>query len=112
VPIGRKHVSGAVISALFHENSRFPFVARFVDDCTTTFGEAPGVFAAHAYDATNLVLVQLAQGRDSRSQVRDGILRTQGYPGASGVISIMPDGNARKRPFLLGVRGGSVIPLD
>jgi len=112
VPIGRKHVSGAVISALFHENSRFPFVASFVDDYIATFGEAPGVFAAHAYDAANLVLVQLAQGRDSRDEVRDGILRTQGYPGASGVISIMPDGNARKRPFLLGVRGGNIIPLD
>jgi hypothetical protein len=112
VSIGRNHVSGAVISALFHEQSRFPFVVSFVDDYTTTFGEAPGVFAAHAYDAANLVLVQLARGRDTREQVRDGILRTQGYPGASGVISIMPDGNARKRPFLLGVRGGRMIPLD
>jgi ABC-type branched-subunit amino acid transport system substrate-binding protein len=112
VPIGREHVSGAVISALFHEESRFPIVAIFVDDYAATLGQPPGVFAAHSYDAVNLVLVQLARGRDTRAQVRDGILRTQGYPGSSGVTSMMPDGNARKRPFLLGVRGGRIIPLD
>ena len=42
----------------------------------------------------------------------DGVLRTEGYPGASGVITLLPDGNARKRPFLLGVRGQRLIPLD
>ena len=30
----------------------------------------------------------------------------------SGVISIGPDGNAQRRPFLLGVRGGQIVSLD
>jgi len=110
--IGRKHVRGAVISALFHEESRFPFVSDFVRDFKQTFGTSPDVFAAHGYDAARLVMVQLNAGADTREGVRNGILRSQGFPGASGVINMAPDGNARKRPFLLKVRGGRLISLD
>ena len=112
VQIGRKHVRGAVISALFHEESRFPYVSEFVADYDSTFGSAPDVFSAHGYDATRLVMVQLKEGALSRESVRNGILRTQGFPGVSGVISMTPDGNARKRPFLLKVRGGRMVSLD
>ena len=57
-------------------------------------------------------MTQLVAGADSREDVRNGILRTQAFPGASGVINMSPDGNARKRPFLLKVRGGRLISLD
>ena len=112
VSIGRNHVRGAVISALFHQQSRFPFVSEFVSDFSQTFGVAPDVFAAHGYDAARLVMSQLTAGANSREEVRNGILRTQGFPGATGVINMAPDGNARKRPFLLKVRGGTRISLD
>jgi ABC-type branched-subunit amino acid transport system substrate-binding protein/predicted negative regulator of RcsB-dependent stress response len=112
IAIAQEHVSGAVISALFDPNSRFPFVATFVDDYRAAFGTEPDAYSAHAYDAANLVLVQLAKGRQTREDVRKGILRTQSYPGASGVISLSPDGNARKRPFLLRVNGSQMEALD
>ncbi|MCP4040138.1 MAG: ABC transporter substrate-binding protein, partial [bacterium] len=112
VSIGRSHVRGAVISALFHEESRFPFVAEFVKGYAETFDDKPDVFAAHGYDATRLVMAQLVAGAESREGVRNGILRTQAFPGASGIINMSPDGNARKRPFLLKVRGGRLISLD
>ncbi len=112
VSIGRKHVRGAVISALFHEQSGFPFVSDFVENFRETFGASPDVFAAHGYDAARLVMVQLKAGVETREGVRNGILRTQGFPGASGVINMAPDGNARKRPFLLKVRGGRLVSLD
>ena len=34
------------------------------------------------------------------------------YDGASVKLTVMPDGNARKRPFLLGVRGSRIVSLD
>ena len=112
VSIGRNHVRGAVISALFHEQSRFSFVREFVSGYMQAFDHEPDVFAAHGYDAARLVMTQLVAGADSREDVRNGILRTQAFPGASGVINMSPDGNARKRPFLLKVRGGRLISLD
>ncbi len=112
VSIGRKHVRGAVISALFHQKSRFSFVSDFVSSFSETFGVPPDVFAAHGYDAARLIMVQLNAGAETREGVRNGILRTQGFAGVSGVINIAPDGNAQKRPFLLKVRGGRLISLD
>ncbi len=112
IDIAQEHVSGAVISVLFDANSRFPFVADFVSAYRTSFDLEPDAFSAQAYDAANIVLVQLARGFESREAVREGILRTQAYPGASGITSLRPDGNAKKRPFLLKVRGRRIVPLD
>jgi ABC-type branched-subunit amino acid transport system substrate-binding protein len=112
IEIAREHVSGAVISALFDPQSRFGFVADFVNRYRQTFGSEPDAFSANAYDAANLVLVQLARGFETRDAVRQGVLRTQAYPGASGVTSLRPDGNARKRPFLMQIRGSSIVSLD
>ncbi|MCZ6784680.1 MAG: penicillin-binding protein activator [Proteobacteria bacterium] len=110
--IARKHVRGAVISAPFHAESRFVFVSRFVERYSTAFGETPDRFAAQGFDAANLILVQLAGGRLGREEIRDGLLRVRAYPGVSGVTTIQPDGNARKRPYLLGIRGGRIVSLD
>lgn len=112
IEIAGEHVSGAVFSAPFDPQSRFGFVADFVKAYRLAFAAEPDTFSAHAYDAANLVLVQLARGFESRDEVREGLLRMQAYPGASGVTSIRPDGNARKRPFLLQIKGNKIVSLD
>lgn len=110
--VGRRHVRGAVIATPFHRESGFDAIRAFVGDYEASFGEPPAPLASDAFDAANLVLEQVARGREEREEVRDGVLRVRGYPGVSGVISIEPDGNARKRPFLLQVRGGRFVGID
>jgi branched-chain amino acid transport system substrate-binding protein len=112
VRVGRQHVRGAVIATPFHHDSPFPAVHAFVTDYESSFGSAPDSFSSHAFDATNLVLLQLAQSRQSRDAVRDGLLRVRDYPGVSGVTSIEADGNARKRPFLLQIGSKGFVSLD
>jgi ABC-type branched-subunit amino acid transport system substrate-binding protein len=110
--VARRHVSGSVISTPFYAQSSLPFVAEFVESFQKTFGEEPDSYAAQAFDAGNLILVQLAAGREDRDDVRDGLLQTRAYPGATGVLTMRSDGNARRRPFLLGVKGRRFVPLD
>ncbi|MEZ4355513.1 MAG: ABC transporter substrate-binding protein [Myxococcota bacterium] len=110
--VARHHVSGAIVSASFYAQHDIPFVADFVARFERTFVEAPGAYSAQAFDATNLVLVQMAAGRSDREAIRRGLLDVRAYPGASGVLTMRPDGNARRRPFLLGVRGQRFEPLD
>ncbi len=112
VPIARGHVEGAVFTALFFPDSPLPFVRAFTRNFESTYAAKPDVFAAQAYDAANLVLVQLARGLASREAVRDGMLSLQAYPGVTGVLSMRADGNARKRPFLLGIERGRIGPVD
>jgi ABC-type branched-subunit amino acid transport system substrate-binding protein/predicted negative regulator of RcsB-dependent stress response len=112
VRLGGEHVEGAVFVAHFFPDSATPFVRDFADRYRATFAQVSSVFAAQAYDAANLVLVQLARGLDSRQAVRDGVLATEDYPGVAGVTSMRSDGNAKKRPFLLGVENGQIVQLD
>ncbi len=112
VRIARRHVEGAVFTAAFHGGSKFSFVEEFAWRYEETFGTRPDHFAAQAFDAANLVMIQLAQGLRSRAAVREGLLSTQGYPGVAGVTSMRRDGNSRKRPYLLAVRRGRVVSLE
>jgi ABC-type branched-subunit amino acid transport system substrate-binding protein len=112
VKIGRHHVSGALFTAHYYAESPLPFVKDFTERYTATFAEEPDALAAQAFDAANLVLVQLARGRDSREEVRDGVIAIRAYPGVSGVLSMSADGNAHKRPYLLGVERGRMNQID
>lgn len=110
--VARRHVAGAVVSTPFYPESDLPFVVDFVRGYRNTFAAEPDAYAAEAFDAANLVLVQLSAGRTNREAVRAGILGTRAYPGATGVLTMNPNGNARRRPFLLQISGGRFRPLD
>ncbi len=106
--LGGKHVEGALFAAHFYPDSPVPYVSAFRSRFTGVFGADPDAFAAQGFDAASLVLVQLARGRDERSQVRDGLLATEAFPGVSGVLTMRSDGNANKRPYLLGIEDGQI----
>lgn len=110
--VGRRHVSRAVVSAPFYAESELPWVAEFVNGFRQTFSAEPGMYAAEAYDAAKLLLVPLAEGRDDRGSVRDGLLETRGHAGATGILSMHPTGNARRKPQLLEISGGRFRALD
>jgi ABC-type branched-subunit amino acid transport system substrate-binding protein len=112
IAIGGAHVEGAVFTASFHAESGIAMVSEFVRRFQATFEREPTFLAAQAFDAANLVLLQLVQGRRSREDVLAGILATQGHPGVSGVTSLAPDGNAVKRPYLLGIERGRIVSVD
>ena len=76
------------------------------------YGTEPQLFAAQGYDAAMLVLEQLARGRRGREPLRRGLLGVRDFPGVTGVLSMRADGNARKRPFLLGVERGHLVQLE
>ena len=88
----------------------------FTDGYRRAYSQEPDVFAAQAYDATNLVLLQLTGfsfgDDDVRERVRTGILAVRAYPGVTGVLRMQPDGNARKRPFLLRVERGRIVAVE
>jgi branched-chain amino acid transport system substrate-binding protein len=96
----------------FEAESELPFVRSFAQGYQRAYGDTPDAFAAQGFDAANLVLVQLAHGRDTRRGVREGLLGVRGYPGVTGILSMGPDGNAHKRPFLLAVQHGHFVPLE
>lgn len=112
VRIGGKHVNGAIFTGDFYPESSYPFVAEFVRRFRQTFGGEPSFLSAQGFDAANLLMVQLARGRQTREEVVAGLLATRAYPGVSGVTTVRHDGNAVKRPYLLGVNRGEIVSID
>jgi len=112
VRIGRDHVGDAIFTAQYYGASPMESVRDFQSRYQQAFADEPDDLAAQAYDAANLVMLQLARGRSTRTDVRDGLLDVRGYPGVSGVLSMGPDGNAHKRPFLLGVVDGRIQQIN
>jgi ABC-type branched-subunit amino acid transport system substrate-binding protein len=111
VRLAREYLQKAVFPAHYFPGSQTSFVQQFTRDYAQAFESAPTEFSAQAFDAANLALIQLAQGVDSRDDLREGLRESRAHPGASGVISISEDGNAHKRPFLLSVQGKEFVQL-
>jgi ABC-type branched-subunit amino acid transport system substrate-binding protein len=109
VRLGGEPLEGALFASHFYPESQVPYVRAFRQHFEAAFGGAPDAFAAQAYDAASLALAQLARGSDDRKAVRDGLRKIDSFPGISGVIAIGGDGNARKRPYLLGVEHGRIV---
>ena len=67
-------VRNALVASLYFGDSEATVVQDFSRRYTATFHEQPDSFSAGAYDAANLVLIQLAKGLITRDGVRDGVL--------------------------------------
>ena len=112
VRIAGRHVEGAVFPSPFDAEDPSPLVHRFVEQYERSYGKPPGVFAAQGFDAANLALFGLARGSgDSESLLRE-LLGGPAYVGVSGVVAFEPDGNARRRPLLLTIRGGRTTAAE
>jgi ABC-type branched-subunit amino acid transport system substrate-binding protein len=105
-------VEGAILAEPFDVESRSPLVQEFVRQYEETMQATPDVFAAQAFDATNLALAELSRGASDRESVRAGLLRVHEAPGVAGTTTIRSDGNAEKRASLVGVQGGRFVPLQ
>ncbi|MEB2345832.1 MAG: penicillin-binding protein activator [Deltaproteobacteria bacterium] len=109
---GGTRLEGAFFTSSFDAAHPAALVQEFDRRYASAFGEEPTVFAAQGFDAANLVALQLARGASDRESLRRSLLATELYPGVSGPTTFDPDGNARKRPFLLGVASGGLVSLE
>ena len=109
---GGTRMEGTFFTSSFDPSHPAPLVQEFVRRYRSDFGEEASAFAAQGFDAANLVALQILRGATDRTAVRDALLATGLYPGVSGPTSFEGDGNARKRPFLVGVRSGQLVSIE
>ncbi len=109
---GGTAVEGAIFSEPFDPASSSPTVANFMRSFRQSYGAAPDVMAAQAYDATRVLLSAMPPGNSSRQELEERLRRVRGYPGASGTITVEEDGRVVKAPALRGVRSGRIVELQ
>ena len=70
-----------------------PHVKAFVKAYEARYNGKPDMFAAQAFDATNIVLnaiVAAGGANATRAKVRDAMAATKDFPGVTGVTSFDP----------------------
>lgn len=81
------------LSTTFLVESPEPHVKAFVKAYEARYNSKPQMFAAQAFDATNIVLnaiVAAGGANATRAKVRDALAATKDFPGVTGVTSFDP----------------------
>ncbi len=84
-----KNAEGVVTTCQYNPDSDDPKLKAFRANYTKRFGMEPNVFAAHAYDAVNMIIAAIHKVGLNRTLIRDILtdLKTfQGYRGVTGVV--------------------------
>lgn len=84
-----KHAEGVITTCQYNPDADDPKLKAFRADYMKRFGMEPNVFAAHAYDAVNMIIAAIHKVGLNRALIRDILtdLKTfQGYRGVTGVV--------------------------
>jgi ABC-type branched-subunit amino acid transport system substrate-binding protein len=87
-------------------------LAEFAGRFREGFGRPPDALAALGFDAALLAIRGMLSGSATREELRAGLLAAAPLDGASGRTDFGAGGNARRRPYLLGVEAGRIVDLD
>lgn len=98
---------------VFDVESDNPAVVSFVTEYERRYGEKPGLFAAHGYDAMGVAAQALANaGRPTPSELWKGMRATRDYPGVTGTIQFNEAGDVQKYPRVYILQAGKLVDYD
>lgn len=102
-------IGGAAVEGCWFVTGLRSASPAFVEAFRKRWGSDPDAASAQAYDAVAIACAGIGRGGRDRQRVRDAIADTRDFPGASGRITIGPDGNARKPLGVFRVEGGRFV---
>ncbi|MGB8426730.1 MAG: penicillin-binding protein activator [Desulfobacterales bacterium] len=112
IEMAKDYVQGAIMADGFFPESQNGRVREFVEQFEDAYGETPGVIEATAYD-TALMLFQICQNPDvqSRTNVKEALLRLRDFPGVTGLTSFDGSREAAKQLTILRIEGEGFVEL-
>jgi len=91
------------------EDDKTPEVKAFVDAYRAKYGETPGNYAAHGYDAFNILYRASQEGGDKAHSFWKGMKAIKDFPGATGPLQFDDKGDVTKYPRVYFVNEGRVV---
>lgn len=92
VALAGPSADGLKLSTTFAVDNPEPVVKAYVDEYKARYKADPTMFAAQAYDATNIMLTAIAKVgvNVDRKSLRDALAQTAGFPGVTGETTFDP----------------------
>ncbi len=104
-----RHADGVVTTCQYNPDANDPELKTFQAEYFKKYGQEPNVFAAHAYDAINMIIEAIHKAGLNRVLIRDILtdLKTfQGYRGVTGVVIFDAAFNNLRPIFMAKVNNG------
>jgi branched-chain amino acid transport system substrate-binding protein len=112
VKLAGNAIEGAYFTTnLFDPDAEEPIVKSFAELYRQRFGEKPSFFSAFAYDAIKMVAKAIETGGYISIGIQEALLQIQNYPGVTGDISVMPNGDAKFPVRIVKVQDGKVVEV-
>jgi len=91
---------GVIATYPYNPEAESPALRRFAAEYQRRTGEEPGVYAAHAYDGTWMVIQAIRQAGLNHYRIRDALAEIRRYEGVTGLIE-MDDAYSDRGPVTL-----------
>jgi len=104
-------LSGVLFARPAYDPEGDPAAAEFASLYAAKFGQEPDIYAAHAYDAVNLLAEVMAKAGPGASGVQRGLLAVRNYEGAAGSTTFDPNGDVIQPYQICVADGGRAVPL-
>ncbi len=113
IKVADQYVQGAVMPDGFFARSSSPMVKKFVTLFEETYDQTPEFIEAVVYDSA-MILFQVVRQPHSRyrSEIKDGLLNLDDYPGVTGVTRFDANGDVVKKLRLLRIKGKKFVELE
>ena len=105
-------IEGDVFVDGFFADSADPTIHDFVVRYRLRHQTDPTSFAAHAYDATRVVLDAVTRGATSGRAIRDHLMRSSDLPALSGPAAFGSNGMLDRRLFVIEIKKGKFVQVD
>ena len=105
-------IEGDIFVDGFFADSADPTIHDFVIRYRLRHQTDPTSFAAHAYDATRVVLDAVTRGATSGRAIRDQLMRSPDLPALSGPAAFGPNGSLDRKLFVIEIKKGKFVQVD
>jgi branched-chain amino acid transport system substrate-binding protein len=110
---GGEYVEGAIFVSSFFRSAPDPIVSSFVSRFPQAYGVEPTLLEALGYDSMRMITNAVTErGAFSRNSMREALSKTEDFAGVAGRITVDEAGDARRRMWVLTVRGGNIEALQ
>lgn len=112
VEVGGAGTEGTALTALYFPDKAEAFggqlAEQFVKDWKQKYNNAPNIYAAHAYDAANLIFEAVKKAGPNPKAIRDQLASVKGYAGVTGETTFTKNGSVLKPIIIVEFKQGKL----